>query len=335
MSGRGGRRGGGGEGHEGADERWLLPYADMITLLLGLFIVLFAMSSIDAKQFDNVRRSLSQTFNGEIMDSPGAVLDGSTGALDPEAANLRSADALVTSREESSDAVNHGFAAEQARLETAVRQQGLQGKVDVAMTERGIIVRLSGDAFFRSGSAELRPSVERGLRTIATDVLDNRRQIAIEGHTDGAPIGTTQFPDNETLSWARANSVYRFFAERGVPRTRMETRAYADTRPLVKPPFRIAPMARNRRVEIMILAPGANAGADVPRTRARNGDGPALPDVTRTPAGDQVATRTSRGPVVVGGGGRPGARPGRAGATTAPPPADFVDPIVIISGIDP
>src|SRR6478609_3788900 len=83
MAGR--RNSGGGEHGGGGEERWLLPYADMITLLLGLFIVLFAMSTINPHQYDNLRRSLSQTFHGDVLEESGGLTDGSTGILDPDA----------------------------------------------------------------------------------------------------------------------------------------------------------------------------------------------------------------------------------------------------------
>lgn len=253
-----GRRNKGGGGHgEGGEERWLLPYADMITLLLGLFIVLFAMSSIDAKQFDHVRRSLSQTFRGDVLENPGGVLDGASGVLDPEAANQTSDSSAVARVQEATDAAAAKYERQAHEVEQLATQAGLGNDVRVTNNQRGIVVNLAGDALFDSGSAELRPAVREGLTKLERKLQAFGHPIEIAGHTDGQP-----FPGpggNWALSADRAQAVLLFFLEQGFPAELMEARYHADTRPLVKPRGKPhAAVAKNRRIEITVLAPGAN-----------------------------------------------------------------------------
>ena len=255
MSSRRNRGGGGGHG-DGGEERWLLPYADMITLLLGLFIVLFAMSSINAKQFDNVRRSLSQTFKGSVLEEAGGVLPGSSGTLDPTAAN-QDPDATVLARlQQASNATDSRFDAEAKRLESVSKQSSMGNDVEITRNERGITVRLAGDSLFDSGSSELKPDVRTQLEKIVLEMKAFGSPIEIEGHTDGQPF------DGEWGNWGlssdRANEVVKFFVQRGFPGEKLRSVGHADTKPLVKPSSPNDANARNRRIEIHILEPSAN-----------------------------------------------------------------------------
>lgn len=286
------------EGH-GPGEAWLLPYADMITLLLGLFIVLFAMSSVDAKQFDHFKQALSQTFNGQVLTESGDVLNGSTGALDPVAANQDPSVSISMKQIEiSTDAQRGAYAQEQASLSKSIRAAKMQDKVQVVSTERGIVIRLAGDAFFASGSDELLPSAAGILKTVATDVQRNKRTVAIEGHTDGAPISTPRFPDNLSLSFFRARSVYRLFAANSVPAGQMRATGYGAAHPLKAPPSPSASVRENRRVEIVILAAGGDAAEA------------ASADTTPTP--------------------KAGAAQAGAADATPLPDIDFVKPFVVV-----
>jgi chemotaxis protein MotB len=252
VSDRRNKRGGG--GGEGGEERWLLPYADMITLLLGLFIVLFAMSSVDAKQFDNVKRSLAQTFKGSVLENPGGVLTGSSGVLDPEAANQSPDNTQIAMREEASDATKKLYAEEQREFEKIVEESGADGAVKIEPSERGFIISLAGDAFFVSGSYALLPGTERKLTRVAAELVKFDRQVEIIGHTDRAP-----YPGpfgNEGLSSNRAHAVQQFLADHGMTYDDMRAVGEGSDKPKVKSKAMNVP--ENRRIEILVLAPGAN-----------------------------------------------------------------------------
>jgi chemotaxis protein MotB len=264
------RRNNSSHSEEGGLERWLLTYADMITLLLALFIVLFAMSTIDVVRFDALKRTLAQSFNGEVLTEQGRVLDGSEGALDPVAPGQTDANSAFQMQADSAMSAaraqqEKSFANEEKRLRAEVARlardnKSLDGKLEVTTSERGIVIRLAGDTFFDSGSAELREELKASLVPLARDIKRERRSVRVEGHTDGAPISTARFPDNLELSTARANSVYRFLVGEGI--RPVASTGYADTVPVKRPPAGNPHLsiAENRRVEIVILAPGANVG---------------------------------------------------------------------------
>ncbi|MCW2921929.1 MAG: flagellar motor protein MotB [Thermoleophilia bacterium] len=246
-------RGGGGHG-DGGHERWLLPYSDMITLLLGLFIVLFAMSSIDAKQFDNVKRSLSQTFNGAVLEESGGVMPGSSGALDPNASTAAPTPSAVQIQEAVRQSAAR-FEKQEQQLKALVKESGLGNDVQVTTNEKGIKINLAGDALFMSGSWEIKPEFRAKLVRIERQLAAFNHPIEIAGHTDGQP-----FPGgNRLLGWNRASAVYQLFVEQGYDGSRIETVSWGDDKPLTKPQNKTTPNKRNRRIEITVLQPAADS----------------------------------------------------------------------------
>lgn len=231
----------------------------MITLLLGLFIVLFAMSSIDAKQFDNVKRSLSQTFNGEVLTEAGGITDGSDGVMDPNAP-AEATQSIIAVREQAGSKSAARFEQEAKELKATARQ-ALGNDVKVTSNERGITVSLAGDALFDPGSSALKPGVQESLTTLEQRLEKFGHPIEIVGHTDGVPHNGQY--GNWTLSAERSRAVLFHFFSRGFPKHLARASYRADTEPAVAPPKNNpqADMPQNRRIEITILAPGANSGA--------------------------------------------------------------------------
>jgi chemotaxis protein MotB len=260
MSSRRNRGGGGGHGG-GGEERWLLPYSDMITLLLGLFIVLFAMSSLDAHKFDSLRDSLSQTFNGgQVLTSPGNVLPQSQGAVTPASTDAPSARAIQRAQSVRAQA-RQQYKQEAQQLKQLVKEQGLGRSVKVDDTQRGIVISLAGDALFDSGRSDLKPGVRTKLARIEKELQRFNRELAITGHTDGQPVPGDPW-GNWRLSGDRAEAVAFFFFERGYEQSKVHFEGYGDQKPKVKPPKNNpqADIPENRRIEIVVLAPGANDG---------------------------------------------------------------------------
>ena len=254
MSSRRNKGGGGGHG-DGGEERWLLPYADMITLLLGLFIVLFAMSTIDAKQFDNVKRSLSQTFNGAILDEPGDVMPGSNGVLDPTNPSQAETDSAV-SIDEATRTASKQFDRQAQQVQKVVDQLNLGNDVRVVRNERGIQINIAGDALFESGSWEIKPAFRDKLVAIERQLQQFNRGIEITGHTDGVPYKGDG--GNRRLGYMRAEAVYELFVERGYPSDKIRTGTMGEDDPRTKPQNDHESNKLNRRIEIMVLEPGAN-----------------------------------------------------------------------------
>lgn len=243
------KKGGGGHGGAGL-ERWLLTYADMITLLLALFIMLFALSKVDEGKYKAVAGALAKVFGGGnlIVDTGMGVGDGASIPLDklPEMTPEQIAKAL--------EQIGEGLAVDFAR----------DGRFGVFMNERGLIISLAGNAFFDSGKAELRPEIIPILNDIAERLKVLPNDISLEGHTDSDPIHTPEFPSNWELSYARANRVRSYLQSRGVSEKQLIVVGYGDTRPLYENTT-AAGKQKNRRVDMVVLLDKAviNPGQEI------------------------------------------------------------------------
>lgn len=255
---RGARRGGADHssgGHDGPDERWMASYLDMVTVLMCLFIVLFAMSSVDQQKFDALRDSLATGFGQE----PSEDVDLSGLVLPPE---LRAEDAgyaadvdLAAARAELDD-----LQALRDRLEGALEAQGLAGTAEFTIDDRGLTVGLIGaETFFATNSVTLSPKAVAVLDALAPTLGDVPNQISVEGHADRRDPGAP-FPTNWELSSGRATQVLRHLVETGGLRgDRVQAVGFGSMRPIAEGDDDAA-LARNRRVDIVIIS---DAGEEV------------------------------------------------------------------------
>lgn len=278
MAGKGKKRGHSGE-HEN-HERWLLTYADMITLLVAFFIMLYAMSVMNITKFEQLAVSVRSGFgssmtNGTptIMDhgggvngSPSVVQQGQTKTNDQnDDGKSQSQSELpwkVPSPNLQSGEEEKRFHDLYAELTSYVKSHNMSPKVRIVINERGIVITLLTDKMlFDSGKADLRAE-ELGLldeiSLVISKEVDN--PVEVEGHTDDLPIHTERFPSNWELSATRATTVLRYLGDHGVPWNRLRAAGYADQRP-VAPNNTDDGRRRNRRVDIVILRK-YGAGAD-------------------------------------------------------------------------
>jgi len=276
-------RGGHEEEHENS-ERWLLSYVDMVTVLMCLFIVLFAISQVDQSKYIALRDSLSTGFHDNASTS---VLDGSSGTLDGQSIVPATAVAAGTAGMVNADAglgvqgaqpapapspspadpnavdpaVLAAAKAEAAHLE-GLRDQlaallsanGLDGAVRFSITERGLVMGLvADDVFFSPASAKLTATAERVL-DVAGPTLDAiGEQISIEGHANTIPV-SGRYATNWELSADRATQVLRRLVEvDGLPATRIMSVGFGDSRPLAAGDSADA-MVANRRVDLVVLS---------------------------------------------------------------------------------
>jgi len=251
------RRGAAQEPDDG--ERWLLTYADMITLLMALFMVLFSISSVNTSKFDSLQRSLQDAFSGRILPGGRAVAQTGAQASTPE---LQAAPANPSLRPALTARVGTPAAAraEQRDLEQLRDQvrayaasHGLAGKVTADVDERGLLIRLLTDrVLVDSGSARLRPEATPLIARLGGLLrTEGGHPIQVEGHTDDHAIRGGPYPTNWELSTARASAVVRELARDHVAPARMQAagRAYLD--PIAT--NATAPgRSRNRRVEIVL-----------------------------------------------------------------------------------
>lgn len=244
------------EAEKESSERWLLTYADMITLLLALFVVLYATSQVDQVKFEQVAASIQRAFNIPVLSASSSAGVVAVGSMGNTFVGLTGVGASIG-----------------PELISYAQQEELGDQISVTASKDAVVITLSGALPFGSGSAELRPEVRRALDIVATTVrgLPDHNAIRVEGHTDNAPPSSGRFPTNWELSAARAGAAARYLAETGVEPDRIVASGYADTKPIAtndSPEGK----ARNRRVEIWILPPDATTSgttATAPRTAPR------------------------------------------------------------------
>jgi chemotaxis protein MotB len=258
------------EEHEN-HERWLITYADMITLLMVLFIVLFSISQVDLAKFRRLKEGVAGGFGGAAaagaLEGGAGALDGGPAALD---AKLPSANELKTATE-ALKAQNTRLAAErqehqvldgvQKEIQHSLDVDGLGDTVHFRLESRGLVVTVVTDrVLFDIGEADLRPEGREVLDHLASALGRLPNHISVEGHTDNTPI-SGRYPSNWELSTARATTVLRELIERhGLAAERLQAAGYADQRPVAGNDT-VEDRAANRRVEIVVLSAVTNPAA--------------------------------------------------------------------------
>jgi chemotaxis protein MotB len=294
MAAHGRRRRGHGAEHE-SEERWLLTYADMITLLMALFMVLFSISSVNISKYETLQKSLKAAFSGNIL--PGGkdiAQQGSTvnAAQSPASVELQALEPLVSEGSSSlQNSTAHGAAAKSVAAPTAstsaasaasasaaqrqaaefaqikreldayAASHGFSKSVQTSIEARGLVIRvLTDDLLFASGQATLEGRADGLLGEIAQLLnVDETHPISVEGNTDNVPIHSSQFPSNWQLSTARASTVVQFLIAHGVGPSRLTATGNAEQHP-VDSNATAAGRARNRRVEIVMRRTGGGEG---------------------------------------------------------------------------
>lgn len=238
------------EEHEN-HERWLVSYADFITLLFAFFVVMYAISSVNEGKY----RVLSDALNSAFRDVPGDTA-GAMVAINPTRTAIAAPlpvvrPSLVNDQERERRRQKISNMARQIREAMAALVK--EGQVHVTEGAFGITVDINASLLFASGDARLDATAIRALEAIAKVLAPSDFPIIVEGHTDNTPISTAQFPSNWELSGMRASSVVRVFIENGVAPARLTSTGYADQRPVADnatPEGR----QRNRRVAIAIAS---------------------------------------------------------------------------------
>lgn len=237
-------------------ERWLLTYADMITLLMALFMVLFSISSVNISKFKTLKEVLHSAFAPKVLSGGGSVLPDGGGEKSTQAPSEAAVPAIASAASDPR-AVQDEFLHLKRMLDAYAREHGFSDSIETMVLERGLVIRLLTDrVLFDSGSAVVKAEADPLLEQISRLVnLDSQHPISVEGHTDNVPIATSQYPSNWELSAARAASVVRFMTGHGVSPTRLEATGLAGLEPIA-PNTTEAGRSRNRRVEIALLRAG-------------------------------------------------------------------------------
>jgi chemotaxis protein MotB len=235
-------------------ERWLVSYADFVTLLFAFFVVLYASAQVDRQKAMQLSEAIFSAFQhgdpeqrSRELPSDGAVRDGQVrAALGAPSIADTSAAQETARRQQALEAIG-------AELNQALSPEIADKHVAVTMGRDGLVVSLREMGFFDSGSAAIKPGAEDAFRRLATILQAHPQQIRIEGHSDNVPIHTPQFASNWELSTARATSVVRRLIEDyGIAGDRLSAAGYAEFHPVAS---NSDPKGRqfNRRVDVVIL----------------------------------------------------------------------------------
>ncbi len=236
------------------NERWLVSYADFVTLLFALFVVLFVYAEVDQDRAERVSRSVSVAlYRGSV---PGA-LARMTGAGDPEAKQetLRGApgSSSGTRMEGTTDALLLQLMPTMQYLVGQLGAEIAAGDLHVVMERRGLVVSMAESALFASGEDAIPAASYPLIGKIATAIRQIPNQVRVEGHTDSVPIYNERFQSNWDLSAARSIAVLNLLVDRyRIPHERLSIAAYAANAPVASNRNEDG-RARNRRVDLVIL----------------------------------------------------------------------------------
>lgn len=243
---------GGEHGDIHADERWLITYADMITLLLAVFIVMYALSDTNLRKFNAFAQSLNAAFSTDVLSGAQQFTVTEGQANTPDQGNSQPAMGYVGS--------------EAATLQATIRdyaiKKGLESGVEVVVVPNGVAIRISGDLLFQPGRATLAPEAAGLLDVFVQNLrLGPGQVIRVEGNTDATPVSGPLFADNFELSAARALAVLHFLEGAGVDPSLLSLAGNGATKPLPSIP---PAAAANRRVEIYLIKPQQDYAAPTP-----------------------------------------------------------------------
>lgn len=234
------------EEHEN-HERWLVSYADFVTLLFATFTALYAMSQHDQSKADEFQKSVQKAFRS-FIDFGGVVgkfvdTKDNTQLIQPPID--------VVPREGAGPQEVEDFLKRQLEQEMSVQE--IQELMELRTESAGVVVSLRASSFFDSGESLVKPDALPELNKVAKALVKTRRNLIVEGHTDSQPIHTVHFPSNWELSSARASTIVRYLQMmHNYPGQKLIAVGYADQRPLVMndtPEHR----AKNRRIDILIV----------------------------------------------------------------------------------
>ena len=284
SSGGGGakRRKGGHEEHEEHvnHERWLVSYADMLTLLFVLFVVLFSMSSVDQKKFAELAAGLSEGFGAQTaaLSGSAANLDGTTPqpvSINPAARPDDGSSGTAGMTKEQQEAVKRAVQAAgrvkasknaeaatkevanlkaiEKKITEALIKAKLQNQVKFTIDQRGLVVTIiTNEVTFEGNRADLKSGGAKILDSVAPALAALPNNVEVDGHTNQLKARTTYYPSGWELSAARASTVVRYLTDHGLAKSRMSAVGFSDTKPLIDPKDPKS-VQMNRRVDVVVL----------------------------------------------------------------------------------
>jgi chemotaxis protein MotB len=251
------------EEHENL-ERWLVSYADFITLLFAFFVVMYSISQVNESKY----RVLSDSLVNAFSNAPTSTTKVSAAMRADSKGQASSVQAVVVRKNDPALEAKQKQQAEKMKkiaknILKVMESLMKNGQVKVSQSVHGIAIEINASLLFASGQANLEAGSIMALKEVGKVLAEVPNDIQVEGFTDDTPINTVAFPSNWELSSARASSVVRLFAENGVSPERLVAVGYGEFRPVDSnntPEGR----ARNRRVTVMILSDQQEKITDIP-----------------------------------------------------------------------
>lgn len=237
---------------EHINETWLIPYADMLTLLLALFIVLYAISSLNTSRFEELIRSFRLAFNAGfgVLEQASLFDQGKSQTKDRE---LEIGSIPKTPNQLRKEEQQH-LEKLQEELNQYIAQNGLTSDLEIKLNHSELLIIIREHALFDSGKADVKPEARRLALAISQMLEDyNDYEIVVSGHTDNVPINTPEFPSNWELSAKRAINFMKILLENeAFDPSRFRAVGYGEYQP-IDPRDTPEARAKNRRVEVAIL----------------------------------------------------------------------------------
>jgi chemotaxis protein MotB len=225
-------------------ERWLVSYADFITLLFAFFTTMYAISTVDAAKLSKMVTSMQVALHGDV---PGPPVPGPSSGDRVLPALMPERGTLIELREQ---------------LAGRLQRQIENGEVTLTLDRRGLVVSIREAGSFAEGSADLSPQARALLVDVAAPLAEMDALIRVEGHTDDVPISTPRFRSNWELSTARATSVVRYLVEEArIDATRLSAAGYGEFHPRA-PNDSATARAQNRRVDLVVLNSATRAAEE-------------------------------------------------------------------------
>lgn len=238
------------------DESWLIPYADLLTLLLALFIVLFAMSSVDAVKFQMLSKAFNDVFAGGtgVFEFQSPMPEGQMESPDERKEDVEKNDQQAEAAQDQMELL-----ALQQKVDSYIDQNKLTDKLDTSLTDEGLLLTIRDNVLFESGRAEVRTTdIDVANEIGDLLVMEPPRNIIISGHTDNVPIKNARYESNWELSVMRAVEFMKIILknEQLDPRW-FSAKGFGEFQPVATNETAEG-KARNRRVEILILPRTSN-----------------------------------------------------------------------------
>jgi len=241
-------------------DRWLVSYADFITLLFAFFVVMYSVSSVNQKKYKQLTSSISTAFTPDKKIRPNTTSQGkhrsSAKPTEPVKQQPLTSTQIQRLQEERESMKSLGI-----NLSNNLSPMISDGKIRVSQNNRGLRIDINDSLLFASGSAELEGTAKEILSEIAELIEMNNHAIQVEGHTDNTPIHNATFFSNWELSAVRATSVVRMFSSLGIADARLSALGFGSTQPISDNNNPLG-RAKNRHVSVMILYDSIGAEND-------------------------------------------------------------------------